>query len=380
MLYCIGTIPNTMSDSSKHVHDNEHMHIHDGSDNIIWDPSNNDVPMPGYNCSGCPPITPPLSDNEQSDSDSESEEQDECCNETINIYNSHVSINSDTKYKKYGPTGPRGPHGLRGCTGPTGPTGDKGDQGDTGEMGPTGPTGPKGDKGDTGSTGPKGDKGDKGDTGATGDKGDKGDKGDTGDMGPTGPKGDKGDTGATGDKGDKGDQGDTGPTGPTGPRGLSPYSTFIHVYSRTPQILATEQAIMFDATNAMVGDCFFAPSTTDVYVWRTGFYYMSVNVHHVEPCQLSIMKNDVFEMVASIFSSPTGSTQIAHNNIVFISASDMISATAASPTGFACKLQIKNHTSFAPVIQLDGVAGAGSASPETVASFSVIMMKPEFEA
>lgn len=250
--------------------------------------------------------------------------------------------------------GPTGEKGDKGDTGEMGPTGEKGDKGDTGEMGPTGP---KGDTGEIGPTGPTGQKGDQG------DKGDKGDKGDTGATGATGPKGDQG------EKGDKGDQGDTGATGPL------PYRTFAHIFSITAQNIATEQAVVFENNQILMGDCDHVVGSSSLYIWRTGWYYLSVVLHHTEPCQFAVMKNDVFATNGGIFSSPTGSTQINHAYILYIDDMDMISATPSSPTGFACKLQVKNHTSFAPIIQLDGVSGAGSATPETIASLSVILLK-----
>jgi hypothetical protein len=255
-----------------------------------------------------------------------------------------------------------------GETGATGPQGDKGDTGATGEMGPTGLKGDKGDTGATGEMGPTGLKGDKGDTGATGEMGPTGLKGDKGDTGATGDKGDKGDQGDKGEKGDKGDQGDTGATGPAN------YVSFLNVYSTTPQNIAAEQAINFETQSVVIGDCYHALGSSDVYIWRTGYYYVSVVIHHQEPCQMAVMKNDVFVVQNGIFSSPTGSTQINHAFIFKVENTDMVSAQALSPTGFACKIQVKNHTSFAPIIQLDGVTGAGSASPETVASLSLIFL------
>jgi hypothetical protein len=86
------------------------------------------------------------------------------------------------------------------------------------------------------------------------------------------------------------------------------------------------------------------------------------------------MKNDVFTVANGTFSSPTGSTQISHTLIVYIAAEDMITATSLSPSGMACKLQVKNHTSFVPNVHLDGVNGAGSATPETIATLTIVLM------
>jgi hypothetical protein len=226
--------------------------------------------------------------------------------------------------------------------------------------------------GPTGATGPTGDKGDKGDKGDTGDKGDKGDKGDTGDKGDKGDQGEKGDKGDQGEKGDKGDQGEKGDTGATGP---NPYTSFANIYSTTPQLISTEAPIVFENNAVVYGDIAHNIGSPDLYVWRPGFYYVNVLIHHIEPCQFALMKNDIFTVQNGIFSSPTGATQIAQVMIVVITPEDIITETPLSPTGFACKLQVKNHTSFVPAIQIDGVNGAGSASPEVIATMTVVLMQ-----
>jgi len=204
-----------------------------------------------------------------------------------------------------------------------------------------------------------------GQTGEKGDQGDKGDKGDQGDQGNTGP---------TGPMGLTGDIGPTGPTGSTGPKG-NISDTFIHVFSGVPQEITTEASVVFESYNAVVGDCGFDVGTPDVYVWRAGYYYTSMEVHHQEPCQFTLIKNNVFQVQGSTFSSPTGATQSALTLIIYIADSDMISATPLSPSGLACKLQLTNHTSYAPLIHLDGTSGAGSAEPDIIANLTLILLK-----
>ena len=88
------------------------------------------------------------------------------------------------------------------------------------------------------------------------------------------------------------------------------------------------------------------------------------------------MKNSVFQVNGGVFSSPTGATQTAATLILKIEETDMITSTPFSPTGFACKLEVKNHTSYAPIISLNGTSGAGSAVPDVVASINIILLKP----
>jgi hypothetical protein len=177
-----------------------------------------------------------------------------------------------------------------------------------------------------------------------------------------------------------------GPTGPTGQHGVMGYTgptgkdgnvayTFLHIYSTTPQIVNTEDSIVYDTHTAMMGNCLHIPSTSAVWIWETGYYYVSIGIQHTEPCQFGIIKNGIFSVDGGLFSYVSGATHNTSSLILHIQESDLISANSFSPTGFACKLEIKNHTSYAPTISLNAANSAGSASPEVVASFSVILLK-----
>jgi len=215
---------------------------------------------------------------------------------------------------RYGPTGPTGEHGVMGYTGPTG---------EHGVMGYTGPTGQHGV------------------------------------MGYTGPTG---------------EHGVMGYTGPTGEHGNVAY-TFLHIYSTTPQIVNTEDSVIYDTHTAMVGNCSHIPTTTAVWIWETGYYYVSISIQHTEPCQFGIIKNGVFSVDGGLFSYVSGATMHTSSLILHIQESDLISVNSLSPTGFACKLEIKNHTSYAPFISLNAANSAGSATPEVVASLSIILLQ-----
>jgi hypothetical protein len=49
--------------------------------------------------------------------------------------------------------------------------------------------------------------------------------------------------------------------------------------------------------------------------------------------------------------------------------------TSLSPSGFGCKIRLVNHTSFVPFLTIDGVSGAGSATPDATAVMSIILLK-----
>ena len=116
------------------------------------------------------------------------------------------------------------------------------------------------------------------------------------------------------------------------------------------------------------------PNTTEIYVWQPGAYYITTNLHHIEPCQLSIFKNGA-AVLAGIFSSPTGATQATSTLIHTVTAADMTSPTSLSPTGFAARFQLVNHTSYAPLITLDGAGGAGSAVPDITCYMSFVLLQ-----
>ena len=113
--------------------------------------------------------------------------------------------------------------------------------------------------------------------------------------------------------------------------------------------LITEAPVIFENNNIVYGDMAHDVGSPDLIVWRAVYYYITVILHHVEPCQFSVIKDDVFAVNNGIFSSPTGATQISHTLIVYIAPEDIITETTLSPTGFACKLQVKNHSSFGPL-------------------------------
>ena len=190
-------------------------------------------------------------------------------------------------------------------------------------------------------------------------------------YGPTGPTGQHGIMGYTGPTGQHGVMGYTGPTGKEG----NVAYTFLHIYSTTPQIVNTEDSIVYDTHTAMVGSCYHVPTSSAVWIWKTGYYYVSIGIQHTEPCQFGIIKNGVFQVDGGLFSYVSGATQHTSSLVIHIQESDLITANSISPTGFACKLEVKNHTSYAPFISLNAANSAGSATPEVVASFTIILLQ-----
>lgn len=210
-----------------------------------------------------------------------------------------------------------------------------------------GPTGPQGPPGQDGSQGPQGIQGYQGIPGPQGE------------AGPQGPKGE------TGPQGEQGIQGESGNT----------VNTFIHVLATEPQILAVEDSIVFDTNPVLAGDCAFVPSSADIWLWKPGYYYTSITIHHKEPGQFSLIKNNVFVVNGGIFTSSLANSHITTTLLFQIEPSDIITATALSPTGFACNIQLKNHISNSPTVSIEQ-SNPGLAIPNSLASITLLLLSP----
>jgi hypothetical protein len=192
--------------------------------------------------------------------------------------------------------------------------------------------------------------------------------GPTGEMGHTGPTGEMGHTGEMGPTGPTGEMGPTGHTGEMGPTGPAFSQTFIHIDRTQQQVMVPEDNVIFDSIPIKYGDCDSNVNTSEIYVWSAGYYNTYFNIYHREPCQFSVFLNDVI-LPGSTVGSPTGAAQNSSSLIFNISPADLTyEATSLSPTGFAAKIQFRNHTSYAPIITLDGASGSGSATPQIVAT------------
>lgn len=249
-----------------------------------------------------------------------------------------------------GRPGREGPRGPRGCHGATGWTGDTGYTGDTGAMGETGS---------------------QGDTGAQGALGPVGPVGPVGPRGATGAQGLMGWTGAQGLQGLQGVMGDTGAQGSTGPVFAQ---TFLHVDSNLPQSIGPEEPVSFDLTEVVYGSIAHVPNSGDVYIWQAGFYHVYFNIYHLEACQFTMFMNGAVVSGTTV-GSPSGSGQNSATVLVYVSPSDvLVSPTLLSPTGFAANVQLRNHSSYAPIIHLDLASGSGSAPNQLTATMTVFRL------
>lgn len=212
--------------------------------------------------------------------------------------------------------------------------------------------------------------------GPTGDTGADGLMGPRGLPGPHGPTGARGDTGATGVQGLVGAKGDTGVQGNLGPTGPAFAPTFIHVDSTVPQALNQEDPVTFEATNTALGSVAHPTGTGDIFVWQSGYYNVYFNVYHVEACQFSSFMNGIM-IPGTTTGSASGASQNSSSFIFYVSPADVLGTpTLLSPTGFAARIQLKNHTSYVPVVHLDLASGSGSVSPQVTATVVLFLLSP----
>lgn len=208
-------------------------------------------------------------------------------------------------------------------------------------------------------------------------------------IGPTGPTGpaystvqllsrDISDTGATGGAtgtivciGHTGYTGHTGDTGPQGPQGKVA-QTFINVYSVIEQQVSQNCPILFDMHSAVYGYCFHEPNSSDIWIWKTGFYHIIINVYSVEPMQLSLVKNETSIVAGTTVGSLTGLSSLNSSSIIYICSNDMCMDTAYSPCNYGCKLQVVNNTSYLPYITLSGSSNSDNEIQQNTASLTVM--------
>ena len=362
------------TNSINHINDqlnNNNENIHSSSNNNINDELNNNLDPNNENIHSSFDTNIIHHINDQLDNNNifsptnciydhkEDSDCDEDCDEDCDC--NHKFCCKDGKDGKDGSQGPMGPQGIEGIRGPTGDQGLDGPTGDQGLDGPTGPQGEKGCKGHKGCIGPTGPIGPEGPTGPIGPEG------------PTGPIGPEGPIGLEGPTGPIGPEGPTGPIGPEGPIGsLSP--TFLHIYNLTETELLVEENVNFDKNGEIVGSCGHVPNTTDVWIWEPGYYYIYTNIYHLEACQFSLFKNNIFLINGTTIGSPTGSSQNSTSVIIRIDPSDLTEPTSLSPSGFAALIQLRNHSSFITTITLNGHGGSGYAIDQINAVLTIILL------
>jgi len=188
----------------------------------------------------------------------------------------------------------------------------------------------------------------------------------TGCTGPTGPMG------PSGDSGDDGDIGATGPTGPTGIMNLS--DTFMNIYNVNQQQVLYNSPVTFDLNNHIYGDCTHIAGTSEIFLWKTGYYHVYTNLYHIESCQFSFYKNSSIQIPCSSIGSYAGTVQNSNTFILQITYDDLISPSELSPSGFACKIQLMNITPYSPYVTLYDASSIGYTTPQINANITIFFL------
>ena len=194
----------------------------------------------------------------------------------------------------------------------------------------------------------------------------------TGPMGPTGEIGPMGPTGEIGHMGPTGEIGPMGPLGPTGEKGTIS-STFIHIYSTMEQSVLQNSPILFENHSSLMGDCNHLINASEIWIWKAGYYQISVNINQLEAAQISIVKNGIVNLIGSTIGSLSGSS-LSTTFITQIMDTDINIETANSVTGFGCKLEVVNNTTQYPSITLYASQSAGNTIPQNSASVSMVLL------
>ena len=130
----------------------------------------------------------------------------------------------------------------------------------------------------------------------------------------------------------------------------------------------------FDSIRLIYGSCAFIPGSTDVYIWQAGVYHVAYHIFHLEPLQNAIFMNNVI-VTGSIIGDQLSATVASNTVLLTVNDSDLTEPTSLSPTGFAALIQIRNHSSYAPLIHIDGHAGSGSQIGQSNLNLVIFLLR-----
>ena len=178
--------------------------------------------------------------------------------------------------------------------------------------------------------------------------------------------------GPTGPTGPVGPMGPPGPIGPSGADSESYEKTHLSICSMKEQYILVDEPITFEEQTASMGHCKHIEETANIYVWKSGYYLININIYTLSPCQFSIIKNMLYIVKGSTIGGISGSLQNTHTFIIHITEDDMITDFSDSITGKSCVLHIVNSSSISRGINLYGSTSTGTPIPQITASFSMV--------
>lgn len=149
---------------------------------------------------------------------------------------------------------------------------------------------------------------------------------------------------------------------------------FINVYSITEQAIDCGSPIQFDTHTACCGDCYHGENSTDIWLWKAGYYQVSVNIYSIESVQFSLVMNDSIVIPGTTFGSLTGLSSNNMTAIICIEDSDMDLQLDCSPSGYGCKLQVVNNTCYLQYVTLYGSSCSSNVILQNTASMTIIKL------
>jgi len=166
--------------------------------------------------------------------------------------------------------------------------------------------------------------------------------------------------------------GSSGPVGPPGPGGNS--DTFLNIYNTNQQQVLKNSAIVFENNNYIQGCCAHSPGTSQIHMWKPGFYYVYTNIYHIEGCQFSLCKNMNAIVPGSTIGSLTGSSQNSSVVILQITNDDISIDCPLSPSGKTCIIELYNNTPYIPFVTLYDSSGLGYSVPQINATLTIYLL------
>jgi hypothetical protein len=170
----------------------------------------------------------------------------------------------------------------------------------------------------------------------------------------------------------------SGPMGPLcsgtlGPMSLYPKHpmTFIHVYSTVEQKINAGELVFFDTHSILSGHCIHFPNSSDIWVWKLGFYYITISLFPVEAMQCSFLKNDA-DIEGGTFGTFNGLTELVGTFMIHITEDDLVVPVPPIFDQMGCKLSLVNNTIYTPFITLHGHSSSNYDKPQTTASVIVV--------
>ena len=121
----------------------------------------------------------------------------------------------------------------------------------------------------------------------------------------------------------------------------------------------------------MYGNCGFLNS--DIYFWQPGSYFVTINIHHIEQCQIYLLKNNSLVTGSNSFFSLINN-QNSNHFIINITETDITETYSSSPSGLACKINLNINSLGNVGININDPSELNLTIPTTYASMSFLLL------